>query len=137
MPIPRDPLNFLRNLSIPDLETEVDAFASKREIETNPGTEIFFSQIGPDIAARVLEVVTKKTFDRCVQDKILRPCKMRGTSFTNDNGVTSNAADGAITTANDFINFLGMLLNKEVLKGRRYKRKISCRNGNYSVRAAG
>ena len=53
------------------------------------------------------------------QDKILRPCKMRGTSFTNDNGVTSNAADGAITTANDYINFLAMLLNKGTFEGKK------------------
>src|SRR5450432_3782972 len=115
---PPGPLKLLQKSKYPDLETEVDAFASKREIDTNPGTEIYFSQIGPDIAARVLEVMTKKTFDRIVQDKILRPCKMRGTSFTNDNGVTSNAADGAITTANDFINFLGMLLNKGTFEGK-------------------
>src|SRR5664279_720648 len=115
---PPGPLKLLEKSKYPDLESEVDAFASKRDIESNPGTEIFFSQIGPDIAARVLEVITKKTFDRCVQDKILRPCKMRSTSFTNDNGVTSNAADGAVTTANDYINFLGMLLDKGVFDGK-------------------
>jgi CubicO group peptidase (beta-lactamase class C family) len=116
---PPGPLKLLQKSKYPDLETEVNAFASKREIETNPGTEIFFSQIGPDIAARVLEVVTKKTFDRIVQDKIFRPCKMRATSFTNDNGVTSNAADGAITTANDYINFLSMILNKGMFDGKK------------------
>src|ERR1700722_2610062 len=116
---PPGPLKLLQKSKYPDLETEVDAFASKREIQTNPGTEIYFSQIGPDIAARVLEVVTKKTFDRIVADKILRPCKMRGTSFTSENGVTSNAADGAITTANDYINFLGMLLNKGTFEGKK------------------
>jgi CubicO group peptidase (beta-lactamase class C family) len=115
---PPGPLKLLEKSKYPDLETEVDAFASKRDIETNPGTQVFFSQIGPDIAARVLEVVTKKTFDRCVSDKILRPCKMRGTSFTNDNGLVTNAADGAITTASDYINFLGMLLNKGSFEGK-------------------
>jgi CubicO group peptidase (beta-lactamase class C family) len=116
---PPGALKLLQKSSYPDLETEVDAFASKREIETNPGTEMYFSQIGPDIAARVLEVITKKTFDRVVQDKILRPCKMRATSFTNDNGATSNAADGAITTANDYINFLAMILNKGTFEGKK------------------
>jgi CubicO group peptidase (beta-lactamase class C family) len=115
---PPGPLKLLEKSKYPDLESEVNAFASKRDIESNPGTEIFFSQIGPDIAARVLEVITKKTFDRCVQDKILRPCKMRGTSFTNENGFVSNAADGAITTASDYINFLGMLLNKGTFEGK-------------------
>jgi CubicO group peptidase (beta-lactamase class C family) len=115
---PPGPLKLIQKSKYPDLETEVNAFASKREIQTNPGTEIFFSNTGPDIAARVLEVITKKTFDRCVQEKILRPCKMRGTNFTNDNGMVSNAADGAITTANDYINFLGMLLNKGTFEGK-------------------
>jgi CubicO group peptidase (beta-lactamase class C family) len=109
----------LEKSKYPDLETEVNAFASKRDIESNPGTEIFYSQIGPDIAARVLEVVTKKTFDRCVSDKILRPCKMRGTSFTNENGLVTNASSGAITTASDYINFLGMLLDKGMFEGKR------------------
>jgi CubicO group peptidase (beta-lactamase class C family) len=116
---PPGPLKLLEKSKYPDLETEVNAFASKRDIESNPGTEIFFSQTGPDIAARVLEVITKKTFDRCVQDKILRPCKMRGTSFTNNNGLVNNAADGAITTSNDYINFLGMLLNKGTFDGKK------------------
>ena len=116
---PPGPLKLLEKSKYPDLETEVNAFASKRDIESNPGTEIFYSQIGPDIAARVLEVITKKTFDRCVSDKILRPCKMRGTSFTNDNGLVTNAASGAVTTASDYINFLGMLLNKGMFEGKR------------------
>ncbi|HZK65583.1 MAG TPA: serine hydrolase [Puia sp.] len=111
-------LRLLQKSKYPDLETEVDAFASKREIQTNPGTAVNFSQIGPDIAARVLEVVTKRTFDRIVQEKILRPCKMRATSFTNENGGAINAADGAVTTPNDFINFLGMLLNKGSFDGK-------------------
>ncbi|MDP4129510.1 MAG: serine hydrolase domain-containing protein [Bacteroidota bacterium] len=115
---PPGALKLLQKSKYPDLETEVDAFASKREIQTNPGTEIYFSQIGPDIAARVLEVVTKKSFDRIVQEKILRPCKMRGTSFTNENGGAINASDGAVTTPNDFISFLGMLLNKGSFEGK-------------------
>ena len=116
---PPGPLKLLEKSKYPDLETEVNAFASKRDIESNPGTEIFYSQIGPDIAARVLEVITKKTFDRCVSDKILRPCKMRGTSFTNDNGLVTNPSSGAITTASDYINFLGMLLDKGMFEGKR------------------
>ena len=115
---PPGPLKLLQKSKYPDLETEVNAFASKREIETNPGTEVYYSQIGADIAARVLEVATRKTFDRIVQEKILRPCKMRGTSFFNENGGAINASDGATTTPNDLINFLGMLLNNGSFEGK-------------------
>lgn len=96
------------------LEDEVNAFASRRDIGTNPGTEFFYSNLGPNIAARVLEIVSKKSFDRLMQERIIRPLKMHGTSFTSDDGGAVNPAGGAHSTANDFISFLTMLLNKGV-----------------------
>jgi CubicO group peptidase (beta-lactamase class C family) len=46
------------------LEEQVNSFASKHEIVANPGEQYYYSQIGLNIAARVLEVVSKKSFDR-------------------------------------------------------------------------
>lgn len=100
------------------LEDEVNAFASKREIEANPGTEFYYSNIGPDIAARVLEIITKKSFDRLIQEKILRPLKMRGTNFTNNDGGAIDPSNGAKSTANDYMNFLIMMLNKGSFEGK-------------------
>jgi len=94
------------------LEAEVESYASKRDIVTNPGTEFYYNNVGPNIAARILEIVTKKSFDRLMMERILRPLKMRGTSFTNEEGGALNPAGGARSTANDYINFLVMLLNK-------------------------
>lgn len=94
------------------LEDEVNAYASKRDIGTNPSTEFFYSNLGPNIAARVLEVISKKSFDRLMMDRIIRPLKMHGTSFASDDGGAINPAGGAHTTANDYISFLNMLLNK-------------------------
>lgn len=100
------------------LEDEVNAFASKREIEANPGTEFYYSNIGPDIAARVLEIISKKSFDRLIQEKILRPLKMRGTSFNNNEGGAVDPSGGARSTCTDYINFLNMLLNKGSFEGK-------------------
>ncbi len=94
------------------LEDEVNAYASKRDIATNPGTEFFYSPVGPNIAARVLEVITKKSFDRLMMERILRPLKMHGTSFANEDGGAINVSGGARSTANDYMNFLTMLLDK-------------------------
>ena len=94
------------------LEEEVNTYASKTDIVTNPGTEFFYSNVGPNIAARVLEVITKKSFDRLMNEKILRPLRMRGTSFSNEDGGAIDPAGGARSTANDYISFLSMLLNK-------------------------
>jgi CubicO group peptidase (beta-lactamase class C family) len=101
------------------LEEEVNAFASKREIESNPGTQFYYSNIGPNIAARVLEIITKKSFDRLIQERILRPLKMRATSFSNNEGGAIDPAGGARSTANDYINFLSMLLNKGNFDGKK------------------
>lgn len=99
------------------LEEEVNALAA-REISKNPGEEFHYGNMGLNIAGRVLEVITKKSFDRLIQEKILRPLKMRATNFVNDEGGAVSPSAGAKTTANDYINFLSMLLNKGVFEGK-------------------
>ncbi len=95
------------------LEEEVDNFASKRDIQTNAGTEFRYSNVGFSIAGRVLEVISKKAFDRLMQDRIIRPLAMKNTTFTNENyNDAVNPATGARSSAADFTNFLAMLLNK-------------------------
>ena len=101
------------------LEDAVDNFASKRDIETNAGTEFRYSPIGYDIAGRVLEVITRKSFDRLMQDRITRPLLMKNTTFTNeDYNAAVDPAAGARSTAADYINFLSMLLNKGVFNNK-------------------
>ena len=67
------------------LEEEVNAIAAK-EISTNPGEEFYYGNMGLNIAGSVLEVITKKSFDRLIQERLLRPLKMRATNFVNDDG---------------------------------------------------
>jgi CubicO group peptidase (beta-lactamase class C family) len=100
------------------LEEEVNAFAAK-EISNNAGTEFHYGGIGLNVAGRVLEVITKKPFDRLIQEKLLRPLKMKQTSFMNENGYAPNPSGGARSTANDYINFLSMVLNKGMFEGKR------------------
>jgi len=95
------------------LEEEVEDYASKRDIRTNAGTEFRYSEVGFNIAGRVLEVISKKAFDRLMQDRLLRPLAMKNTTFTNENyNDAVSPATGATSSAADFINFLSMLLNK-------------------------
>ena len=100
------------------LEEEANAIAAK-EISNNPGKEFAYGSSGLNLAARVAEIVSKKSFDRLVQEKIIRPLKMRATTFTNDNGSAPNPSGGAQSTANDYMNFLIMILNKGVFEGKR------------------
>jgi CubicO group peptidase (beta-lactamase class C family) len=101
------------------LEDMVNTYATKHSIATNPGTEIFYSNLGPNIAARVLEVISKKAFDRLMRERITSPMKMRGTIFSNELGGATNPSNGGQSTANDYINFLTMLLNKGIFEGKR------------------
>lgn len=101
------------------LEDEVNHFATKREIVTNPQTEFYYSQVGMNIAGRMLEVVSRRTFDRVVQEKLLRPLKMRSTTFFNFDNLVINPSVGAQSSANDYMNFLIMLLNNGLFEGKR------------------
>lgn len=114
------------------LEDEAMGIASRKEIETNPGTEFKYSSIGYSLVGRVIEVITKKGFDRVIQDRLLRPLGMRGTTFTNEDfNAAINPSSGARSTANDMTNFMLMLIskgkfnNKQVLTEESIKTLIS------------
>jgi CubicO group peptidase (beta-lactamase class C family) len=98
------------------LEEEVNAFA-KKEIKTNPGTEFSYSNIGLNIAGRVLEVVTKKKFDMLIKQKLFNPLAMRRSTFGTLDGSAINPSGGAQSSAEEYMRFLKMLLNKGVYNG--------------------
>lgn len=99
------------------LEEEVESFATKKEIMSNPGIEFRYSNIGLNIAGRIVELVTKRGFEQAMQEKILRPLQMRSTTFSSFKSI--NPSGGAASSANDYMNFLSMILNKGVHNGKR------------------
>lgn len=104
----------MENVNFETLEDEVNSYASHRDIGTNPGTEFFYSNLGPNIAARCIEVAGKRPFERLMMERIARPLKMRGTSFDSQTGGAPNPSGGAVSAASDYIGFMAMLLNKGV-----------------------
>lgn len=103
--------------SFATLEEEVNYYAEKRAIANNPGVWFQYDQVGPAIAGRVLEVITKKKFDRLAQEKLFRPLTMRITSFSNYTSAIS-PFDGAKSSAIEYTHFLNMLLNKGMFNGK-------------------
>ncbi len=101
------------------LEEMVNNYASKRDIVTNTGTAFSYSNVGINIAARVCEIISKRGFEQLINDKIIRPCGMRNTSFFNNSGGSVNPASGGNSTASDYLNFLAMILNKGMFNGKR------------------
>ena len=100
------------------LEEEVADFA-KKEIQNNAGEVFRYNQMGPTIAARVVEVVTKKKFDQLMRQRIFAPLVMRNTNFTTDDGTVGSPSTGAKTSVADFTKFLQMLLNGGTLGGKK------------------
>lgn len=98
------------------LEEEVNSFAA-REIRANAGTDFWYGNIGLNIAGRVLEVISKKKFELLIKTKLFVPLGMTKTSFNDPNGYAVNPSGGAQSTADDYMKFLVMLMNKGKYNG--------------------
>jgi Beta-lactamase class C and other penicillin binding proteins len=102
------------------LEEEVNYYASKTEIDFNAGEGFYYGSVGLNIAARICELVGKRDFNRLMLERIFRPLQMKSTTFQNDNlDIAPNPSGGAKSTAEDYMHFLMMILNKGVYKGKR------------------
>lgn len=103
---------FFQKNKFESLEAQVNSFASSREIINNPGEVFSYNNIGTNIAARVVEVVGKKSFDRLIMERIFRPLGMKKSTFTSE--IIVNPFSGGLSSAADYVKFLSMLLNKGV-----------------------
>ena len=106
----------LQRRKFASLAEEVDGFAA-REIRTNAGTDFWYGNIGLNIAGRILEVISKKRFDLLIKQKLFNPLGMRKSTFSTLNNSPVNPSGGAQSTADDYMQFLLMLLNNGKYKG--------------------
>ena len=99
------------------LKEEAESYA-KSEIQANAGQEFRYSNVGLNIAAAIVEIATKKKFDMLIKQKLLTPLNMRKTTFSTLDGSLPNPSGGAISTADDYMHFLQMLLNNGKYQGK-------------------
>ena len=107
----------LQRKKFESLDQEVESFAA-REIRSNAGTDFWYGNIGLNIAAKVLEVVSKRKFDVLIKQKLFTPIGMRQTTFTELDGGLYDPSGGARSTAEDYMKFLVMLMNKGKYNGK-------------------
>jgi CubicO group peptidase (beta-lactamase class C family) len=108
----------LQKKKFESLEEEVNYYAAHNDIVSKPGTEFCYGNSGINIVGRVLEIISKrKTFDRLMMERIIKPSGMKKTTFMVESGAVSPAL-GGLSTGSDYVRFLGMLLNKGVVNGK-------------------
>lgn len=110
-------LKLLERKKVASLEEEVNNFATK-EIQNNAGEAFRYGNIGLNIAGRIMEVVYKKKFEQLIRQKLLVPLGMRKTTFQTMDGSAPNPSGGAVSTAEDYLKFLQMILNNGSFGGK-------------------
>ena len=85
------------------------SYIAKQPMEGEPGKTFHYGNTGLQIAAAIVEKLGKKNFEALFQERIAKPCGMKQTDFGKAAVVL--AAGGAFSTAEDYINFMVMLLN--------------------------
>lgn len=109
--------NIVENSRFNSLEELVNDYP-KKEIRANAGTDFWYGSIGINIAARVIEIIGKKGFEQLIAQKLTKPLGMKATIFSPENNKCVNPAGGALSTANDYMMFLSMILNKGMFNGK-------------------
>jgi CubicO group peptidase (beta-lactamase class C family) len=98
------------------LREEAESYA-RDEIQANAGQEFRYSTVGLNIAGAILEIVSKKKFDMLIKQKLFIPLGMRKSSFGTLDGSPANPSGGAVSTAEEYMHFLQMLLNNGKYNG--------------------
>ena len=113
-----------------------------RDVRWRPGSRVSYSNMGPPVAALVLEKVTGKTFETFADEAILSTLGMTGASFYFDEKVVSSYAydgktvapyvhipvrpSGALNaSSDDMIQLLRMFIGRGELDGRRILQESS------------
>lgn len=94
------------------LAQAVDSIALNVPLQYQPGHGFAYGNLGMHVVGRVMEVATGKSWNTLFAERIATKCEMTSTSYTNNSPTHPIIAGGITTTANDYMNFLKMILHK-------------------------
>jgi CubicO group peptidase (beta-lactamase class C family) len=98
------------------MEEEIAKIAAY-PMEGQPGKVFRYSNTGLQIAGAVIEKISGKRFETLFAERIATQLEMKHTDFGK--GKLALPAGGAVSTVDDYMNFLIMILNKGEFKGKR------------------
>jgi len=124
-----DCLSHMTGILSPDLKADLSAKRQANSMdevisqiaaypmEGPPGTVFRYSNTGLQIAGAVLEKITGRRFQTLFAERIAGPLRMKNTDFGH--AAVALPAGGAVSTPEDYIHFLTMILNKGMFNGKR------------------
>ncbi|MEI6276585.1 MAG: serine hydrolase domain-containing protein [Prolixibacteraceae bacterium] len=89
--------------------------------DTLPGTKFHYGGLAMQVAGRMAELATGKDWETIFQEKIAKPLEMKNTHFTpvhQGGGHSPMLGGGARTVLHDYTNFLNMISNNGVFRGK-------------------
>lgn len=116
----KESLESMKDIQSMDEAIEVIAV---QPMEGEPGKTFHYSNNGLQIAAAVIEKISGKDFETLFAERIAAPCMMKNTDFGRKK--VPLAAGGAFSTAEDYTNFLQMILAEGEFNGKRVLSKSS------------
>lgn len=99
------------------LAQAVDSIAVYTPLINQPGKAFNYGSTGMQIGGRIAEVVSGKSWQALFNEKIGTPCNMN-VAYLKMSTANPLIAGGARTNANDYLNFLEMIVNKGVYNGK-------------------
>lgn len=100
------------------LESAVDSIAVNTALIHTPGEKFNYGGVSMQVAGRIAEIVSGKSWQELFNEKIGKPCDMKANyiimSFRNP-----MIAGGVRTSATDYMHFLEMIVNKGVYNNTR------------------
>jgi CubicO group peptidase (beta-lactamase class C family)/pimeloyl-ACP methyl ester carboxylesterase len=90
--------------------------------DTLPGTKFKYGGLAMQVAGRMAEIATGKSWEEIFQQNIAVPLEMKYTHFTpvdDTPGHSPMLGGGARANLDDYANFLNMLCNDGIFKGKR------------------
>ena len=131
----KDCLSHLTGIKAPPMKEEIarqQEFGTMDEamaniatmpMEGDPGKSFHYSSVGLQIVAAILEKIGGQRFETLFQQRIAQPCGMVHTGFGNK--PVASPAGGAVGSAEDYLQFLSMILNGGVYGGKQILTKES------------
>ena len=96
---------------------------AKLPMESEHGKSFHYSNVGLQIVGAILEKISGQRFEDLFQQRIAQPCGMKHTTFGN--GTVASLGGGAVGSAEDYIQFLSMIMNDGNYNGKQILTKGS------------